>query len=150
MENKHQNEMRAQVEKPSPLLYFGSPSILQLHVKLAASCLVQPLVTGGKCKCFVVAPSQTSQILMMNLSHKRCRQHMSSLGVLERTQRAATVVIVTNPAPLLYQSLWPSHKSFNPGTDDTGDLDSLFHTHVLDLHLWTGPPTWRCLELKTS
>lgn len=45
----------------------------------------------------------------MNLSHKRCRQHMSSLGVLGRAQRAATVVIVPNSIPLLYLSLVPSH-----------------------------------------
>lgn len=63
---------------------------------------------------FVVAPSRGSQILPMNSSQKRCRQHMSSLGVLERTSASCdcrhhhkfntTALSVTLPVT---RELWP-------------------------------------------
>ena len=103
-------KQRSEWDESLPCLLFWFPTKFTA-ARQAGSARRASAIGDRRLTLMFCSPSKSERpkFFRWNLSHKRCRQHMSSLGVLGRAQRAATVVIVPNSIPRLYLSLVPSH-----------------------------------------
>lgn len=115
-------EMKPQMENPSRILCLGSPPSLQLDVKLAASCLVRPFVTGGKRSCFVVAQCHGSQFLSNGLVPQALLTTYELIGCVGELSVSSDCRHHHKFNTTARPDSLPIKVSFDPGTKNTCSL----------------------------